>query len=205
MKNFFYYLKYAGLILSLIAICFIAVFGIRRHMERNQQLAIIASFEEKTRQDSLSTTLHSYTGAVQKVQAYLPGETIGILSIDRLGIKVSVVEGTSKEALRLSAGHFENSALPGRGNFAIAGHSSLVYTCLFNDIHKADVGEEIVLQTQNRTHRYTVTDIFTVDPTDIYVLDPTEDSCITIVTCTNSGANRLILRGSEVKVDVNAG
>ena len=123
---------------------------------------------------------------------------IALCVIELKKANVSVAEGIDKDVLRISAGHFPDSAMPGEGNFSIAGHSSRIYTCLFNDMHKAVIGDTILVDTRNGTHRYLISDIKTVDPDDLFVIQDTRESVITIVTCTNSGKNRLIIRGVEV-------
>ncbi|MGH2830493.1 MAG: sortase domain-containing protein, partial [Actinomycetota bacterium] len=51
------------------------------------------------------------------------GEALTRLRIPKLKVNVIVVEGTSGNALRAGAGHYETSALPGEpSNVAIAGH-----------------------------------------------------------------------------------
>lgn len=197
MREIAYYAKYIGLFLTLVSLAFFSIFLGRRYLDRKQQLQIMASFEETLKK---ADTLHDqpYLGATSAEKIYFQGDTLAILSIDRLDIRVSVVEGVQKEDLKLSAGHFPETAMPGMGNFAIAGHSSLVYTCLFNNLKDAVVGDEIQVQTKTGDHTYVISDLFVVEPEDLSVLDDTGSSVITIVTCTNFGKQRLIVRGEEI-------
>ncbi len=197
MKDIGYYLKYVGLFLTVVSLAFLSVFFIRRSLDRKHQLEIMQRFEETLH---ATDDLHNqtYLGATSADKIYFQGDTLALLSIDRLDIKVSVVEGVEKEDLKLSAGHFPETAMPGKGNFAIAGHSSLVYTCLFNNLKDAVVGDEIFVQTKSGDHTYEITDIFVVEPDDLSVLDDTDESVITIVTCTNAGKQRKIFRGKEI-------
>lgn len=176
-----------------------AGFFIRRHVDRQNQLALMSAFEERIASQKNDTIEdHSYDGqVVNRSEVFSSGDTMAILSIERLGIKVAVTEGTSKDKLRVSAGHFEDSDLPGEGNFAIAGHSSLIYTCLFNKMHEAVIGDVIKVATKSGNHEYTVCSIDTVEPKDIGVIEHVNESIITIVTCVNDGNQRLIVRGIE--------
>ena len=83
------------------------------------------------------------------------------------------------------------------GNFAVAGHSSIVYNCLFNDLHKAEVGMDVEVITQYGAYWYTITEMYVVDPTDVSCIDRRDDgkNIITMTTCINSGKQRLIVVG----------
>ena len=172
----------------------------RRYLERQTQLRVMAQFEEKLRSDHQLDGHHEYTGSASASLVPADGETIAILSLDRLNIKVSVVQGIDKDALRISAGKFPQSADAGFGNFAIAGHSSRVYVCLFNDLHRAEIGDVILVETRTGKHKYLVSEIRTIEPTDTSVLDPTKESILSIITCTNDGAQRLYIKGIEVNI-----
>lgn len=187
-------LKYITLYFILIAITILAVFFVRRHSERDKQLQIISDFENRFK-DSLSD--HTYIGGGESDYIF-DGQIIAILRLDRLKIKVSIAEGIEKDILKLSAGHFTESDMPGEGNFSIAGHSSMVYTCLFNDLHKAVIGDSIIVTTKNKKHEYIVSNIMVIDPYSVDIINTTNESILTIVTCTNNGKERLIIRGIEI-------
>lgn len=190
-------ISYVFAILAVIGISIIIAFFARRSYDRSVQLKVMSEYEARLAQLSKEDLDHNSYVSSTEYKA-LDGETLAILSLDRLNIKVSVAEGIGKDTLRISAGHFEETAMPGEGNFSIAGHSSMVYTCLFNSLHKAVVGDIINVTSTNGKHSYIVSDIVTVDPTDMEYLETTNESVITIVTCTNSGKNRLIIRGIEI-------
>ena len=197
MRFFFRLIRYMSLFSLCVGIALLSGFLLRRNMEREKQLQIMAEFEAKIA-DRQSAGDHLYTGAGTSDYTAIDGQTLAILRLDRLNIKVSVAEGIEKDILRLSAGHFPGSEMPGEGNFAIAGHSSLVYTCLFNGMYNAVRGDIITVTTRTEKHEYVITDITVVEPTDVELLDHTNESVITIITCTNSGKERLIIRGIEV-------
>ena len=171
----------------------------RRYLERQTQLKVMARFEEKLRSDHQLDNDHAYTGSYTSRLMPADGETIAILSLDRLGIKVSIAQGIDKDTLRISAGKFPQSADAGFGNFAIAGHSSRLYVCLFNDLHRAEIGDVIYVDTKTGRHKYLVSEIRTIEPEDTSVLDPTKESILSIISCTNDGAQRLYIKGIEVE------
>ncbi|XBX10711.1 class D sortase (plasmid) [Enterocloster clostridioformis] len=190
------FLTSLGILLLVISGSLLAGSQYAKYQTRQKQLLIIEEFErlrERFRQED-----HTYTGARDNDYTAAEGETIAILRLDRLGIRVSVAEGTDREVLKLSAGHFIGTSMPGQGNFSIAGHSSDEYVCLFNELHEAVAGDEIIVTTRQRMHRYLVTDILTAAPEETDYISNTNESIITIVTCTDSGKTRLIIRGIEI-------
>ncbi len=180
------------------SVSLISGFFIRRGYERYLQVQNMRAFEARFEKTSIKESMnHEYTGSYITPDM---GDIIAILSLERLGIKVTVVEGIEKHSLRISAGHFEESAMAGGGNFAIAGHSSVLYTCLFNKLHEALIGDRIEVLTKDAKHIYEVTGMYVVSDTELGYIGKSEESIITIVTCTDMGRRRLIIRGVEVEV-----
>ncbi len=109
------------------------------------------------------------------------GDVIGRLDIQRLGLSVPVLQGTSSRILRLGAGHIEGTPLPGEpGNSGVAGHRDTFFRSL-KDIRTQD---EILLQTPGRVLRYTVDWVKVVEPADLSVLAASGDTpTLTLVTC----------------------
>ena len=192
------FLIFGSLFFLVVGFAMTGGFFARRYMERQTQLKVMARFEEKLHSDHQLDNDHAYIGSYTAQLFPADGETIAILSLDRLGIKVSVVQGIDKDALRISAGKFPQSADAGFGNFAIAGHSSRLYVCLFNDLHRAKIGDVIYVDTNTGRHKYLVSEIRVIEPTDTSVLDPTKESILSIISCTNDGAQRLYIKGIEV-------
>lgn len=124
------------------------------------------------------------------------GDEIAIIDIPSIGINTVIVHGIENKYLSHYVCHFENTAMPGaNGNFAVAGHSSFRYNEVFNDLHKANVGDKINIKTLNEKFTYIITEIFETDPENIEVLNQNNDiKEMTIVTCSNGGADRLIVK-----------
>ena len=197
------FLKYFFLLIAAIGVAILIAFCVKRGIERKRQISLMNDFEQRLsviKDNGLDD--HHYVGLskneIDSDMKYLKGETVAIVTLERLGIKVAVSEGIDKDTLHVSAGHFMDSDMPGEGNFAIAGHSSMVYTCLFNDLHNAVIGDEIKVVAQNGVHRYMVTEMNVVPPSQLDVLKHENESVLTIVTCTNSGSKRLVIRGIEI-------
>jgi sortase A len=75
-----------------------------------------------------------------------PGDAIGRIKIDRLGIDFVIVEGTHPGDLRKGPGHYADTPFPGiHGTVAIAGHRT-TYQAPFRELNDMDRGDEIVVE-----------------------------------------------------------
>ena len=130
-----------------------------------------------------------------------PGDEIGIIEIESVNLKNVIVESTDKSYLNHHVCHFENTAMPGQdGNFALAGHSSTYYyNQVFNEVHKVKVGDKIKITTVDDEFVYTITETRVVESDEIDVLDQDMSKKeITLVTCTNGGKQRFIVKGEII-------
>jgi sortase A len=123
----------------------------------------------------------SNAGDVRLVQATPgPGDALGKIEIDRLGVSAMIMEGTDERTLRRAVGHIPGTALPGQlGNAAIAGHRDTYFRPLRNIRHD----DEIKVTSLEGSYRYLVDTTRVVEPADIQVLDDSNDTILTLVTC----------------------
>lgn len=148
----------------------------------------LASFEEKIENKEILTEIN-------------PGDEIGIIEIESVNLKNVIVESTDNEYLKYHVCHFKESVMPGEyGNFALAGHSSTYYyNQVFNEVHKVKLGDKIKITTIDNEFVYTITETKVVESDEIEVLDQDMNKKeITLVTCTNGGKQRFIVKG-EIK------
>ncbi|MGN8244368.1 class E sortase [Cellulomonas soli] len=91
----------------------------------------------------------------------------------------------------LGIGHYPGTAMPGGvGNFAVAGHRA-TYGKPFNRIQELQVGDALVVRTQDTWYVYRVTSTEVVTPQDVRVIAPVPDDpaatpterLITLTTC----------------------
>lgn len=146
---------------------------------------------------STDENLGDYAGILSDQEVEV-SKGVSQINIPKLKINAPIVEGTDSYSLSVSAGHFANTAKMGKkGNYCIAGHSSSIYNCIFNDIHNIKLLEPMYLTNSvGKTFTYYVTDKFIVEPTQMEVLkQDTSDKICTIITCTDNGTRRLIIRG----------
>ena len=108
------------------------------------------------------------------------------------------MDGTDKKVFSAAAGHFENTGAVGSGNYCIAGHNSTIYAEIFNDLDQIQIGDKMYLidTDENRTrYLYVVTEYKIIDPNDTWVLDDFGDNRLTVISCTDDGAQRQVVVG----------
>lgn len=125
-----------------------------------------------------------------------------VFEIPDLDIKVPVLEGVEDDVLAQAAGHFPDTGKVGKGNYCIAGHSSNVYACIFNNLKDVEIGMKMKLTSKKgKSYTYYVTENFVVDPDEVWVLDEFFDNRVTIVTCTDGGLRRQVVVGLKMSED----
>ncbi len=109
-----------------------------------------------------------------------PGQLVGRIDVERLGISSVIVEGTDTVDLRHAVGHLPGTALPGAsGNVALAGHRD----SYFRGLGGVELGDRIVVTSTAGTFDYVVESTEVVDPDRVEVLAPTETPTLTLLTC----------------------
>jgi len=134
------------------------------------------------------------------IPAIGPDGLIGRIEVQRLGVSVVVMEGTSNQTLRRAVGHIAGTGLPGQpGNVGIAGHRDTFFRPLRN-IQPDDI---VTLTTRGGSYRYRVVSTKVVSPDNVAVLDPDGKEILTLVTCypfyyVGSAPERFIVRAQRV-------
>jgi sortase A len=135
-------------------------------------------------QQAAARTFDSATAAVipagTKPPAVQRGDTVGKLTIPRLGAAYYVMEGDHEEELRRGPGHLRGSAMPGdHGNCIIAGHRDTHFRIL-KDIQK---GDDILVETKSGQYLYRVKSMRVVSADDKAPLQPTARAELNLITC----------------------
>ncbi len=129
------------------------------------------------------------------------GEPIARVSIPKLGLGRTVVNGTDTAALRRGPGLIESTELPGLGGTtAIAGHRT-TYGAPFHDIDKLRKGDTIVVGTPYGNFVYAVDRTRIVKPTDTWVLERIGRERLVLSAChpLYSAAERIIVFAEFVR------
>ena len=123
----------------------------------------------------------------------------GTISIPAIDLKMAVMEGADRRALRGGAGWLPSSAEMGApGNCVIFGHRMKKYGRHFNRLDELEAGDEINLSAgDGDVYTYTVTGKETIEPEELFnALSSHNDGySLTLVTCTpvGKGTHRLLI------------
>lgn len=193
--------KIVGIILFVIGISIIGTAIFMRCEGSKRQRDITKAFEETIERMDESKGSDTAVSSITNPASKSPvddGNVIGIMTIPKIDLKVTVVEGVDMNTLKFAAGHFKGTAMPGdKGNFCVAGHRSYTYNEFFNRLDEIGVGDSIIVKTKKGNFIYKVYNKEVVEPTEVSVLNSTNDSTITLVTCTpiRIATHRLIIKG----------
>lgn len=140
-----------------------------------------------------------------EISAYLQYQTIiGIIEIQKLDITFPVVQGTTRDNIRVAVGHMTNTKGIGeKGNCVLAAHRGGVFGEFFKNIHKLENGDQVkVMDASGKEYLYEVYEQFVIEPTDFSVCeDIGDETTLTLLSCENNGEKRLIVRCKASWVD----
>lgn len=123
------------------------------------------------------------------------------LEIPSIDLKQHVLSKTTDENLNIALTQIKEDQSPGEGNFTIAGHRGYRDGRHFSNLANVAIGEQVYLHDQDKTYIYEITSSEVIKPTAVDVLeDHGDESEITMITCTVTGANRVAVKGKLVEV-----
>lgn len=125
-----------------------------------------------------------------------------VLEIPSINCITKVNDGVGSYELLTGVGRYINTAYIGNnGTTVIAGHSSDVYDCVFNDLSKVQMYDKFYLyDTKGEKHTYYITQTYVCSPyyTDLLNNDPRIGySRVLLFCCCDGGANRYVVEGRE--------
>lgn len=150
--------------------------------------------EEQTNTENRETTIEYET---ESGDAKYSAEAI--VRIPRLGIEYPVLSTWSDELLKISVNKLHGPKPNQVGNYVIIGHNYKSGK-MFGKLKNINIGDIIELtDLSGRTVKYVVSDKYTIDPYDMKCTSQLTNGKrqITLITCSNSGANRLVVQGYE--------
>lgn len=123
-----------------------------------------------------------------------------ILSIPHLGIQYPVLSETSDELLKISLNKFWGGSPNSVGNYCIVGHNYKSGK-MFGKLKQINTGDIVYLQDMSgKKLSYQVYDRYVVYPEDTACTSQVTNGLkeMTLITCTNGGKQRLIVKCREV-------
>ncbi|RCX15464.1 sortase A [Anaerobacterium chartisolvens] len=136
----------------------------------------------------------------KKWKEYVDSITEGILTINKIDLRLPIITGASKEHMNISVAGVEGTGKPGEaGNYCIAGHRSHAYGKNFNRLDELEPQDIIEVKCGKQVYRYIVFEKFVVMPEETWVLYKKMDyeKEITLITCTPmyNPTHRIIVKG----------
>lgn len=158
-----------------------------------------------------TTAPPTVAGAIEPVK---PGEGLGSIRIDKIGVDFQIVEGVDLIYLNDGPGHFPGTPFPGQaGNAALAGHRT-TWAAPFNRIDELVPGDTITVETLQGMFTYEVLPQpganesepighSIITPTQTEILDQPADpsvNTLTLMACHPkfSAAQRIVVVGTLV-------
>lgn len=192
------------LILLLILAIVVIVLIVKKHSERqiyeekNQE--IVQKFKEtmiaQNQTESLNEVSENFDEPIIEFEGY---RVIGIIKIHKIDLEYPILEETTKATMKISISRYWGKEINSFGNVSLAGHNNYDGT-MFGKNKKLEIGDTIELtDLSNNTIEYEIYDIFSTDPNDVTILQTTDSKIreVTLITCTNGRAERLIIKAHE--------
>lgn len=156
--------------------------------EENEEIPIInlPSTTSNTINSEITANGQSYT-------------TEAILDYPKLGINYPVLSEETDELLKISLCKYWGPNPNKVGNYVIVGHN-YKNGKMFGKLSSAEIGDEINLKDLNgETVTYSVYNKYVVEPTDVSCTSQLTNGQreITLITCTNYGQQRLVVKARE--------
>jgi sortase A len=128
------------------------------------------------------------------------------INIPKIGEKLPIYHGTSKEVLQIGVGHLMSSSMPIGGintRSVLFGHRGLPNSELFTRITRLKTNDIFTINVLNEKLYYKIINTKTILPRDLMKEVKIEEGkdLVTLVTCTPYGVNshRLLITGERVK------
>ena len=130
-------------------------------------------------------------------------EVMGKIKVPSIGVDLLVIEGESKENLKLGATHMLGTAYPGEvGNCVIAGHRNYTFGSMFNRLGEVKLNDQIHLEIGEYEYIYEVDEIEVINPDNLDVLkQPMNEKRLTVLTChpIHVGNKRLLIKAKLIE------
>ncbi len=193
-KLLFYKIFLAILLLAFVITIVLIVkkYGTQElYEEKNEEIVeVFSQTEEKIDEQGLS---------IIEFEGF---KVIGIIKIPAIDLEYPILEQTTDDAMNVSISRYWGGNINEYGNVSLAGHNNKITLTMFGKNKNLKIGDRIFLtDLTGRTIEYNIYDSFITDPDDVSILRTTDESVreVTLITCTNGRANRLIHKAREIK------
>jgi sortase A len=162
--------RYISPTLMVLGVLLLAYVGSQYYQMHKEQQRLRTVWEQQQK---------AQPSTVSKAQP-TPDDGLIRLEIPKIDLTAIVVDGTTRKDLKNGPGRIVGTPLPGEpGNAVISAHRDT----FFRHIYELKAGDEINVQRNGQTVKFSVTGKKIVDPDDLSVLKQTQDPQLTLITC----------------------
>lgn len=127
----------------------------------------------------------------------------GVLVIPKIDVKLIIMDGVDEKTLLVAVGRLpESSKFDEIGNCVLAGHRSYTLGKYLNRLDELVEGDEITIQTKDKTFKYSIYKKLIVEPTDFSITKKSDtEKILTVFTChpPGIGSHRLVVHAKQIE------
>lgn len=169
--------------------------------EDTEEQVIVLQQPVQSEQPQNSNTSSSSSPVEYTSQSGVNYSVESIIRLPRLGINYPVISETTEELLKISINKYWGPAPNQVGNYCVVGHNYKSKK-MFGRLSEAVSGDIVELEDMNgNVVKYSVYDKYIVEPTDTSCTTQLTNGRkeVTLITCTNYGKQRLVVKAREIK------
>lgn len=158
----------------------------------------LKNYDNKLVDANVVTTDSNYENITYEKEEKLENDLIGILKIEKIGLKATVKEVSNSKILKDYIGHIEGTSLYD-GNICLAAHNRGNKYSYFARLNELKNGDIVKYTTNFYTREYKINSIKTIFETDLTILENTNENKITMITCIKNKRNqRLCVQAVQI-------
>lgn len=145
---------------------------------------------------TLSINFANFEASLQK---YYNSQDIWQIEIPKINLSAEIAEGTTKEIMDASVGHFTNTK-KWNGNIGLAAHNRGYKVNYFKDVKDLKIGDKIIYKYKTGKKEYEIYSASIISDEDWSYLRNTDKNVITLITCVeNRPSLRRCIQGKEIQ------
>lgn len=179
-------------VVSVLALIMVFFFSMNKRKKDREMMKFSETMNRAFQVETMYTTKQDKKEITDSKNSYF-----GKITIPKIELEYSIFNTCDDELLKILPCKFYGQSIEQKGNIAIAGHNYEDHR-FFGNLHKLQVGDTIYLEDLTGIfYRYTVYDKYKVQPDDFNCLKAQKTYDLTLVTCDNLNAKRLVIKASR--------
>ena len=183
-------------IFKILGVVFIAILLLSiLYISSNKEYKLMR-IEEVSTDEDYKNIIYEETDEIEEI---IDESILGILTIEKIGLKAKVKEGSTQKILMKNIGHMPETSKY-EGNIGLAAHNRGTEYSYFARLNELEKGDKVVYKTKFYERTYVVSKKKVIYDTDWADLQTTKDNRITMITCiANKPNQRLCVQAVEEK------